>query len=69
MVAASDGNFSIALAYLCNNLKIKCYLFVPTVTLTNKVEKITKYGKEYIDLNLKGVDFLESYRFAEEFAI
>lgn len=68
MVAASDGNFSIALAYLCNALKIKCHLFVPTVTFNNKVEKINKYGQEYVDLHLKGVDFLASYRFAEEFA-
>ena len=59
-MAASDGTFSVAIAYLCNSLKIKCHLFIPAVTFKNKQEKIIKYGVEYVNLHLEGNSFEES---------
>ena len=67
IVIASAGNFSSGISYCANKFKIPSTIFVPTITPEQKINNISKYGNDYVDIKKKGNNFNECLQFATEF--
>ncbi|EGR32305.1 threonine dehydratase, putative [Ichthyophthirius multifiliis] len=69
IVTASDGNFALAVSYLCNQYKIKGYIFLPNVCQKQKIENIQQFGQEYVEIKLVNGGFYEdAVKYAKEFS-
>lgn len=70
VVCASAGNHAQGVAYSCNELKIKGVIFMPTVTPNQKLNKVKKFGGEYVEVKMIGDNFDEakelSVKYCEE---
>jgi threonine dehydratase len=70
VVCASAGNHAQGVAYSCNLLKVKGTIFMPLTTPKQKVKQVELFGKEWVDVVLKGDTFddayAESLKFSEE---
>jgi cysteine synthase len=50
-VGATDGNFGLALAFVCADFKIKLDLFVPHVISHFKIENILYVAKDWVTIH------------------
>ncbi len=67
VVCASAGNHAQGVAYACSALKIKGYIYMPTVTPNQKIQKVKDFGKEFVEVVLVGDTFDEAYQASIEF--
>ncbi|TPE42988.1 threonine ammonia-lyase IlvA [Pontibacter mangrovi] len=67
MVCASAGNHAQGVAYACQLLGIKGYIFMPANTPAQKVSKVRLFGKEMVEVVLTGSTFDEAYAAAKGF--
>lgn len=68
IVCASAGNHAQGVAYSCNQLGIKGYIYMPTTTPKQKIEQVKMFGNGYIEIVLVGDTFDASNKEAVEFA-
>ena len=70
VVCASAGNHAQGVAYACNKLNIKATIFMPVTTPPQKTKQVKLFGKDKVDIVLKGNSlddaFSEANRFCEE---
>ena len=68
IVCASAGNHAQGVAYACQLLGLKGYIFMPAQTPAQKVDKVRLFGKEYVEVVLTGASFDDSFRSAKAFS-
>jgi threonine dehydratase len=57
VVCASAGNHAQGFAYSCSKLKIKGWIFMPSITPKQKITQVKMFGEDNIELILKGDTF------------
>jgi len=67
IVCASAGNHAQGVAFACRKLGIKGTIFMPIPTPEQKVRQTKMFGKEFIEVVLRGDTFDEAYQAALEF--
>ncbi len=67
IVCASAGNHAQGVAYACQLLGLKGYIFMPAHTPAQKVDKVRLFGKEFVEVRLTGASFDDSFQSAREF--
>ncbi|GAC1599358.1 MAG: threonine ammonia-lyase IlvA [Hymenobacter sp.] len=67
IVCASAGNHAQGVAYACQLLGLKGYIFMPAQTPAQKVDKVRLFGKEFVDVVLTGASFDDSFQSARTF--
>ncbi|EKT4547704.1 threonine ammonia-lyase IlvA [Flavobacterium psychrophilum] len=67
VVCASAGNHAQGVAYACNKLNISATIFMPVTTPKQKVKQVKLFGKEKVEIVLKGDTFDESFHEASRF--
>lgn len=67
VVCASAGNHAQGVAYACNKLNIRATIFMPLTTPKQKVNKVKLFGKDKVEVILKGDTFDESFESASKF--
>src|SRR5690554_2180391 len=60
VVCASAGNHAQGVAYACNKLNIKGTVFMPVTTPPQKIEQVKLFGKDKVEIVLKGDTFDEA---------
>jgi len=60
VVCASAGNHAQGVAFSCNKLKIKGNIFMPTNTPKQKIERVRRFGGDYINIIVAGDTFDEA---------
>ena len=60
IITASAGNHAQGVAYSANELKISATIFMPKDTQTQKINKVKKFGGDYVNIQLVGNNFDES---------
>ncbi|MEI6729582.1 MAG: threonine ammonia-lyase IlvA [bacterium] len=60
VVCASAGNHAQGVAYSCSKLGIKGVIFMPVVTPNQKIEKVKKFGADFVEVVLVGDTFDEA---------
>ncbi len=65
IVCASAGNHAQGVAYACRKLGIKGTIFMPIPTPEQKVKQTKMFGRECIEVILKGDTFDDAYRAAK----
>ncbi len=68
IVCASAGNHAQGVAFSCNKLKIKGSIYMPVTTPKQKIEAVSMFGKEYVDIVLVGDTFDEANDAAIKYA-
>lgn len=68
VVAASAGNHAQGVAIGCTNLEVKGTIYMPKTTPQQKVEKVKKYGGQFVEVVLSGDTFDDAYAEACKFA-
>ncbi|HET8892246.1 MAG TPA: threonine/serine dehydratase [Candidatus Angelobacter sp.] len=63
VIAASGGNHGAAVAYAAQHLGHRAEIFVPTITPTNKVDRLRQYGAE---IKITGNDYSEALAASQE---
>jgi len=66
VICSSAGNHAQGVAYSCNKLKINALIYMPITTPKQKISQVKLFGKEYIEIILKGDSYDESYKLAKE---
>jgi threonine dehydratase len=54
VVTASAGNHAQGVAYSCSALKIRGTIFMPSITPTQKIDKVKHFGGTYVEIQLVG---------------
>ncbi|HSW96783.1 MAG TPA: threonine ammonia-lyase IlvA [Candidatus Saccharimonadales bacterium] len=67
VVCASAGNHAQGVAYSCALLKIKGVIFMPTITPSQKIAKVKKFGQNFIEVKLVGAAFDEAMTAAKKY--
>lgn len=67
VVCASAGNHAQGVAFSCNILKIKGNIFMPSNTPNQKIERVRKFGGNWINIVIAGDTFDETCCEAEKF--
>ncbi len=67
VVCASAGNHAQGVALSCHKLKIKGTIFMPAPTPKQKVDQVRMFGKEFVNVQLTGDTFDDSYVAALKF--
>ncbi len=67
VVCASAGNHAQGVAYACNKLNIKATIFMPITTPPQKTKQVKLFGKDKVEVVLKGDTFDESFAEASRF--
>lgn len=67
VVCASAGNHAQGVAYACHKLNIKATIFMPVTTPPQKTKQVKLFGKNKVELVLKGDTFDESFEEANRF--
>jgi len=65
VVCASAGNHAQGVAFACAALGIRATIFMPAVTPLQKIERVQRFGKEWVAVHLLG----DSYDDADEAAV
>ena len=60
VVCASAGNHAQGVAYACNELNIKGTIFMPVTTPRQKTKQVKLFGKDKVEIVLKGDTFDEA---------
>ncbi|WP_235299660.1 threonine ammonia-lyase [Portibacter marinus] len=68
VVCASAGNHSQGVALACQLLGIEGVIYMPATTPKQKVRKVKRFGKDYIDIVLIGDTFDDAYTAAMIYA-
>ena len=68
IVCASAGNHAQGVAYACNNLGIKGYIYMPTTTPKQKIEQVKMFGNGNVEIVLIGDTFDAANEKALDFA-
>ncbi len=64
IVCASAGNHAQGVAFACAHLGIKGKIFMPHPTPNQKITKVRKFGKEWVDIILEGDTYDDAYKAA-----
>ncbi|MHC5309659.1 threonine ammonia-lyase IlvA [Myroides sp. LJL116] len=67
VVCASAGNHAQGVAYACKLLDIKATIFMPTTTPMQKIKQVELFGKDKVEIVLKGDSFDSCSFYAKEF--
>ncbi len=67
VVCASAGNHAQGVAYACNKLNIKATIFMPITTPQQKIKQVKLFGKDKVEIILKGDTFDEASQAANLF--
>lgn len=67
VVCASAGNHAQGVAFSCEKLKMKCWIYMPENTPKQKVERVRTLGGKWISIHLVGDTFDEAYQHAKAF--
>ncbi len=67
VVCASAGNHAQGVAYTCNKLNIKATIFMPVTTSPQKIKQVKLFGKDKVEVVLKGDTFDEASGEAHQF--
>lgn len=68
VVCSSAGNHAQGVAYACQLLGLKGYIFMPSNTPAQKVSKVRLFGKEWVEVVLSGNTYDDTYKAAREFS-
>lgn len=60
VVCASAGNHAQGVAYACSELNIQATIFMPVATPQQKIKKVNLFGKDKVEVVLRGETFDES---------
>ncbi|WP_026449574.1 threonine ammonia-lyase IlvA [Aequorivita capsosiphonis] len=66
-VCASAGNHAQGVAYACYKLNIKATIFMPVTTPLQKIKQVKLFGKDKVEIVLKGDTFDEASEEAKHF--
>lgn len=66
IICASAGNHAQGVAYSAYLLQVKAKIFMPETTPKQKVKQVAMFGKEYVEIVLKGDSFDQAYEYAME---
>jgi len=66
VVCASAGNHAQGVAYSCSKLGIFGKIYMPATTPKQKIRQVEMFGKENIEVDLKGDTYDDSYTLAVE---
>lgn len=66
VICASAGNHAQGFAYACTKLRIKGIIYMPEVTPRQKIDKVRKFGGEFVQIELFGKTFDEAYKASEK---
>ena len=69
VVCASAGNHAQGVAFACQQMKVKGKIYMPSVTPQQKVKKVKRFGKEFIEIVLVGDTFDDAYAEAKQDAV
>ncbi|MFW5710134.1 MAG: pyridoxal-phosphate dependent enzyme, partial [Bacteroidota bacterium] len=61
IVCASAGNHAQGVAYSCNLLSIKGIIFMPSPTPKQKTRQVKMFGKDQVDIILKGDTYDDAF--------
>ncbi|WP_114781406.1 threonine ammonia-lyase IlvA [Botryobacter ruber] len=67
IVCSSAGNHAQGVAYACQLLGIKGYIFMPSNTPAQKVNKVRLFGKDKVEVVLTGDTYDDTFKAAKEF--
>ena len=67
VVCASAGNHAQGVAYACNKLNIQATIFMPVTTPQQKIKQVKLFGKDKVEVILKGDTFDEAFHEASRF--
>lgn len=67
VVCASAGNHAQGVAFTCNRLNIQATIFMPVTTPLQKIKQVKLFGKDKVEVILKGDTYDESFRFASDY--
>ena len=67
IVCSSAGNHAQGVAYACQLLGIKGYIFMPAKTPAQKVNKVRLFGKEWVEVVLVGDAYDDTFKAAKTF--
>lgn len=67
VVCASAGNHAQGVAFACHKLNIKATIFMPVTTPPQKTKQVKLFGKDKVEVILKGDTFDEAYEEAMQF--
>jgi threonine dehydratase len=68
IVSVSAGNHAQGVALTCYHLNIKHHIFLPETTPLQKINRIKYFGKDKLNLHIKGKTFDDSYKYANQFS-
>ncbi len=68
IVCASAGNHAQGVAFSCDKLKIMGSIYMPVTTPRQKIDAVSMFGKQYVDIVLTGDTFDEANAAAIEYA-
>src|SRR5690625_1310676 len=61
VVCASAGNHAQGVAYACHKLNIEATIFMPITTPPQKIKQVKLFGKDKVEIVLKGDTFDEAF--------
>ncbi len=64
IVCASAGNHAQGVAYSCRRLNIKGKIYMPSTTPKQKIKQAKWFGKEHVEIVLKGDTYDDAHNFA-----
>lgn len=67
VVCASAGNHAQGVAFSCYKLGVKGMIFMPAPTPKQKVQQVMMFGKDKVEVVLKGDTFDDAYQLAMEY--
>lgn len=67
VVCASAGNHAQGVAYACSQMSTKGVIFMPVVTPNQKVNKVRKFGGEFVEIRLEGDTFDDAAHAAKQY--
>ncbi|MDX1902754.1 MAG: threonine ammonia-lyase IlvA [Thermonemataceae bacterium] len=67
VVCASAGNHAQGVAFACKKLDIQATIFMPITTPQQKIKQVKSFGKENVNIILKGDTFDEAFQQASKF--
>ena len=61
IICASAGNHAQGVALACEKLQVKGKIYMPTTTPQQKIKKVKSFGKSFVDVQLIGDTYDDSY--------
>lgn len=68
IVCASAGNHAQGVAYACMKMQVYGKIYMPTVTPKQKIDKVSLFGKEFVEVVLVGDTFDDASAEAKKYA-